>query len=152
MRKLKYSALILLIIGSALLDYRKNDGSIESARAPMAITVMVAGDVNETMTFEQVPSVADLFDRLGLENKYGLEAEMELTNNQVIYLNSAPDLVSLNEATSEKLQTLKGIGAVTAQKIIDYRNTTGFKTIEDIMKIKGIGEKTYLKLREKLCL
>ena len=38
------------------------------------------------------------------------------------------------------------------QKIIDYRQETPFKTIEDITNISGIGEKMYLKVREFLCL
>ncbi len=48
--------------------------------------------------------------------------------------------------------TLSGIGEKTAQKIIDYRKEQPFYTIEDIMKVKGIGEKTYLRLRDLLCL
>ncbi len=152
MQKLKYLALIFLVISSALYDYQKSDGSVESAGSSMEITVTVEGDVSETLTFDHVPKVDDLFTCLGIENNYGLDEGMELQNNQLLYLNSDPDLISLSEASFEKLQTLKGIGAVTAKKIIDYRNTAGFETIEDIMKIKGIGEKTYLKLRERLCI
>ena len=48
--------------------------------------------------------------------------------------------------------TLKGIGEKTAQKIIDYRQETPFKMIEDITNVSGIGEKMYLKVREFLCL
>lgn len=152
MQKFKYFALVFLVIAAVLYDYQKSDGSIGMDGSLMEIAVRVEGDVSTTLTFDHVPSVADLFIRLGIENKYGLAEGMELVNNQVVYLNSASDLISLNEASFEELQTLKGVGAVTAQKIIDYRAAIGFKTIEDIMKIKGIGEKTYLKLRERLCL
>ena len=47
---------------------------------------------------------------------------------------------------------LQGVGEKTALKIIDYRQQHPFETIEDIMNISGIGEKTYLRLREHLCL
>ena len=50
------------------------------------------------------------------------------------------------------LMTLKGIGEKTAIKIDEYRQKTPFQTIEDLMNIQGIGEKTYLRLREYLCL
>ena len=60
-------------------------------------------------------------------------------------------LVNINTANSEQLQTLSGVGPVTAQKIIDYRTSSGgFKKVEDIMKVSGIGTKTYEKLRDKI--
>ena len=56
---------------------------------------------------------------------------------------STPDpdvvLVNINTATLEELDTLPGVGPTTAQKIIDYRTNTPFSTIEDIMKVSGIG-------------
>ena len=52
--------------------------------------------------------------------------------------------VNINTADSATLQTLAGIGPVTAQKIIDYRNAHGpFRSKEDIKNVSGIGEKRY---------
>jgi len=57
---------------------------------------------------------------------------------------SGTELVNINTATSEQLDTLPGIGPSTAQKIIDYRATNGpFATIEDILKVSGIGPATF---------
>ena len=56
--------------------------------------------------------------------------------------------VNLNLADSATLQTIPGIGPSKAERILDYRNTNGrFNTIEDIMNITGIGEKTFESIR-----
>jgi competence protein ComEA len=56
--------------------------------------------------------------------------------------------VNLNTATIDQLTTLPGVGRRTAELILEYRaKTGGFKKIEELMNIKGIGEKTFLKLK-----
>ena len=59
---------------------------------------------------------------------------------------SAP--VNLNTATSAQLEGLPGVGAGTAKRIFEYRQKNGsFKKIEELMNVKGIGEKSFLKLK-----
>lgn len=61
--------------------------------------------------------------------------------------------VNLNTADLEQLQALKGVGPVTAEKILDYRFKNGnFKKIEEIKNVKGIGEKSFEKLKDKICI
>ena len=57
-------------------------------------------------------------------------------------------LINLNTATIDQLETLPGIGRKTAERIIEYRTKSGsFKRIEELMNVKGIGEKSFLKLK-----
>ncbi|HKK94729.1 MAG TPA: ComEA family DNA-binding protein [Anaerovoracaceae bacterium] len=60
-------------------------------------------------------------------------------------------LINLNLADANKLEELTGIGPVTAQMIINYRNeNNGFDSIEDILKINGIGTATYNKIKKEI--
>ncbi|WP_034849450.1 helix-hairpin-helix domain-containing protein [Clostridium hydrogeniformans] len=65
--------------------------------------------------------------------------------------NSSDGKVNLNSATKEELLKLPGVGAATADKIIAWRdNNGGFKSIEDIKKVSGIGESKFNNLKEKI--
>jgi competence protein ComEA len=57
-------------------------------------------------------------------------------------------IINLNTATAEQIATLPGIGPKTANLIVEYRKKNGnFKKIEEIMNVRGIGEKSFLKLK-----
>jgi len=61
---------------------------------------------------------------------------------------AAKPALNLNAATVDQLVTLPGIGPKTAERIVEYRTKSGgFKRIEDLMNVKGIGEKSFLKLK-----
>ena len=64
----------------------------------------------------------------------------------------APDTVTapvnLNTATAAQLESLPGIGPDMAQRIVEYRQQNGgFKKVEDLMNVRGIGEASFLKLK-----
>lgn len=68
----------------------------------------------------------------------------ELTENDEI-----GEKVNINTASKRVLMTLDGIGAKMSERIIEYREQNGgFETIEDIMKVSGIGYETFLKLKD----
>ena len=61
--------------------------------------------------------------------------------------------VSINSATVEQLASLPGVGPATAGRIVEFRAKSGpFKRLEDLMAVKGIGEKSYQKLKDRITL
>lgn len=61
-------------------------------------------------------------------------------------------LVNINTADEKALDALPGIGPAMAKRIIEYRETEGqFQTIEDLKKVKGIGDAKFNKMKDKLC-
>lgn len=59
----------------------------------------------------------------------------------------AAQLIDLNKATVEQLQELPGIGPAIAQRIVEYAKNPGFKTVDDLLSVKGIGDKKLAKIR-----
>src|SRR5437763_14812811 len=60
-------------------------------------------------------------------------------------------VVNLNTASAAQLEALPGIGAKTAARIVEYRQKNGpFKKIEDLMNVRGVGEKNFLKLKTQI--
>lgn len=59
-----------------------------------------------------------------------------------------PELLNINTASAEELETLPNIGETTAQRIIDYRTQHGaFRSVGDLQNVRGIGVKTLEKLK-----
>jgi len=59
--------------------------------------------------------------------------------------------VNINTAGVDELVTLPGIGKAYAERIVEYRQKNGpFKKVEDIINVRGIGEKTFERIKERL--
>lgn len=61
--------------------------------------------------------------------------------------------INVNKANSAQLQTLNGVGPTKAQEIINYRKSHGgFKTVEELVNVKGIGPKTLMKMKSQVAI
>lgn len=75
--------------------------------------------------------------------------EGEVYENEQSNAEDASGKININTADEIKLQQIPGIGPVTADKIIQYRNENGkFKSEEELKNVSGIGEKTFENLKE----
>ncbi|MGH9440995.1 MAG: ComEA family DNA-binding protein [Thermoanaerobaculia bacterium] len=64
---------------------------------------------------------------------------------------AASGTVNLNSASAEQIALLPRVGIKVARRIVDYRKGNGdFKRVEDVMEVKGVGEKLFTSLREHL--
>lgn len=80
-----------------------------------------------------------------------------VTAEQQTHISEAPagtaepnGLININTATADELKQLNGIGDVIAARIVEYAQTVGFKTIEDIKNVKGIGDKKFENIKDKI--
>ncbi|OJU89232.1 MAG: transporter [Acinetobacter sp. 38-8] len=68
-------------------------------------------------------------------------------------VNIQADKISLNQANLQQLQTLNGVGEKKAQAIVEYRQKNGgFKTVDELVNVKGIGPKLLEKNKVRLAL
>lgn len=66
---------------------------------------------------------------------------------------TAGDIVNINTADAAQLATLKGIGPALSQRIIEYREQNGgFKTIDEIKNVRGIGDKKFAAFKDKIAI
>lgn len=175
------SLIIIIISAIALFNFINSNKSInveqntndELNSELRKIQVHVTGEVNKPGVYKldegsrimDAVNAAGGFTAKADQNSLNLakvleDGEQILINsvdaslNQSSQSNSATNngKVNINTADLTLLQTLNGVGPSTAQKIIDYRNANGkFKAIEDLKKVSGIGDKTFEKFKDQIC-
>ena len=158
------------------LDGHKEGEPVEEEpdedRGPETILVYVTGNVRSpgVVELEEGQRLNDLEELVGgfLEdtdyNKINLAKRLE--DEEKLYIPKIGELVeeedlaqpssdkegriNMNKCSREELMTLPGIGQKKADDIISYREGASFKSIEDIMEVSGIGEKTFDGFREMI--
>lgn len=107
-------------------------------------------EVRSGMTIEDLLKEVILLESadLGTINQSEL-----LTPEMVITIAKRKERLSINAASLEELDSLKGIGEKTALAIIEYREANGgFKNLEELMEVKGIGKKKFDDIKDEIAL
>ena len=112
-----------------------------------------AGGITEdadTSTVNQAEAVSDGL-KIIIPDKRNTAGNSAVSDQTGSTVPQQDDMVNINSSDSSALTELPGIGPVTAEKIVLYREENGyFKSIEDIKNVNGIGEKTYQKIKTKI--
>ncbi len=135
------------------------------------ITVYVTGAINKpgVVTVREGARMADAVKACGgllptadgekvnmaqvLKDGQQVRVPEKQAGSSALPANTGKAPININTASAEELDALPGIGPAMAKRIIEYRETEGaFTAIEDIKKVKGIGEAKFEKMKDKICL
>lgn len=162
----------------AELDETEDEKIVEDESAEEDIIIDIKGEINSPGVYEMQlgDRMIDIVDRAGgltdeasetaINLAEKLQDEMaivipkegdelletdELNSNASNGLSSESDKLNLNHATQAELETLNGIGPSKAEAIISHREENGlFQSVEDVLEVSGIGEKTLESFKEDI--
>lgn len=132
-------------------------------KRPLLIQSEIKGEVLNPgiYSLKNGATVADLIEEAGGVNENGstdaLNLLQELRQGEVVVVGEneqakGESLISINSATIEELQTLPGIGPALAGRIVEYRKEHPFQSLEELKDVKGIGDKMFEKVKDRLVL
>lgn len=127
---------------------------------PTLMQVEIKGAIQNpgVYTLKRNSSISSLIQMSGglLENSDTSRISFNyiLNDKDVVVIPEKQDvkLISINSATLEELQALPGIGPAIAQRIMEYRKSNTFQSLEQIQNVKGIGTAMFNKIKDKICL
>lgn len=134
---------------------------VDGAVAHPGVYTLVGETVRVCDAVEAAGGLADDADTAALNlaqpvvdgGKVHVPAEGEVRATQLAGEGASSDLVNLNTATAEELTRLPGVGERTAQAILQSREDLGpFTSIDDLLRVSGIGEKKLEKIRPHACI
>ncbi|HLR21730.1 MAG TPA: helix-hairpin-helix domain-containing protein [Tissierellaceae bacterium] len=133
----------------------KNPGLIELKLDNRVIdAVESAGGLKEDADLDRINLSKKLVDeekiyipKIGEED---LPNEVESTQSTNSDSGESNDKININNCTKEELISLPGIGDITADKILEYREENSFNTVEDIMNVSGIGDKKFEDIKDMI--
>lgn len=155
-RKYQIFGLFILIVCSVLFEFQ-SPTKLESQHESISFVILEGAFLKQGVyEYQGTLTIEQLIKDVGVKKNANLEAlslRADVIDESSLYLPLKNELcVSLNNASKEELMKLQRIGEKTAQKIMEYRKIKPFVYIEDIKNISGIGEKTFLLIRDYLCL
>lgn len=127
--------------------YKLNENSI------IEDLINKAGGLTEFADISKINRAEKLQDHIAIviPNKNDPNSQNTISSSVSASSTQGNSLVNLNTATDTELQSLPGVGPSKAKSIIEYREKNGgFKSIDEIKNIKGIGESSFEKLKDKI--
>ena len=115
--------------------------------------IVLAGGFSEEADRDFLNQAAELSDGQKLQ-VYSRDESATASQNMISSVSGQEEnkLVNINTASKEELMTLPGIGESRAESIIAYREQNGgFNSIEDIMKVSGIKDAAFSKIKNYIC-
>ena len=107
----------------------------------------ICGGINDDADIDKL----NLAQKLNDSDKIDVPIKKENDEENEQDEDEESELININNASSEELQTLNGIGQATAKKIIEFRKENEFQSIEDIMNVPGIGENKFNNIKDYIC-
>lgn len=142
------NAIVVEIKGEVMKPdvYTLSEGSIIKDLIEMAGGLTEEADISNINRAKEINN----HDLIIIRNINDVNIDVEAENNEV---NEESDdgKISINDSDISKLKEIPGIGEVKANSIILYREkNNGFKSIEELKNVDGIGEKTFEKIKDSI--
>ncbi len=126
--------------------YTLSEGSIIKDLIEMAGGLTEEADISNINRAKEINN----HDLIIIRNINDVNIDIEAENNEVNE-ESGDGKISINDSDISKLKEIPGIGEVKANSIISYREkNNGFKSIEELKNVDGIGEKTFEKIKDNI--
>ena len=128
----------------------KNPGILKINSSKRVVDALeMAGGATDDADLDRINLAAKLHD----EEKIYIPKIGEVSSNEISSLvssgeNSNAGKININTADSAEFQKIPGVGAKTAEKIINYRAQNSFSSIEDIKNVDGIGDKKFESMKD----
>lgn len=132
--RITFTVLLSLIVGLLLLDL-------------LLTPLVVPPPENHAEILAEFENRSTLIEREKMEQEERYAGIVSNEGEDELVL-SVMEPISINSATAVELTSLPGIGETYAQRIIEYRETNGdFTSVDDLVKVRGIGERTLEKIK-----
>ena len=136
----------VLITGGLVAEKKRVDMPAVEIIEAEDKTVTAADNLAETVYAD-----GTIADTITVTEEVSAEAVADTSASAAATEERSEGLININTADAAELMKLKGVGEKTAGKIIEYRAQSPFEKPEDIMNVKGIGEKKFEDIKDHIC-
>ena len=148
---------------SEKIDVAKNEIVVYvsgQVKTPAVVTLEDNGNLRLIDAVNAVGGLTDLADteNINLAENLNDGQHVHIPTKEIFFRelpapsnNNSSNLININTADAKELEKIKGIGPALAGRIVDYRENNGaFKSVDEIKKVRGIGDKTFDKMKDQI--